>query len=97
MRILYRDPETEALTITDITNTQYDADEGILTFFGDNDISISVGRKESDDLTRALFMEGRLDLTGYDCDYYDWPDDDDDDEDDDDIEFVLGPDFLADL
>lgn len=97
MRILYRDPETEALTITAITNTQYDAEEGTLTFFGDNDISISVKRKESDALTRTLFTEGKLDLTEYDCDYYDWPDDDDDDDEDDDIEFVIDPDFLVEL
>lgn len=95
MRILYRDPETEALTITDVTNTQYDAEEEILTFFGDNDISISVGRKESDELNRTLFVEGKLDLTAYDCENYDWPDDDDDD--DEDLEFVIDPDFLVDL
>lgn len=96
MRILYRDPETEALTITDVTNTEYSTEAGTLTFFGDNDISISVGCRESDELTRKLFTEGRLDLSDYDCDYYDWPEDEDE-EDDEDLEFVIDPDFLANL
>jgi hypothetical protein len=95
MRILYRDPETSALTITGVSNTKYLPDEGMLVFFGDDDVMIAVTQHTADNMVLELFTKGVLDITEHLCTYYDW--DEEDDDDDDDMEFVFEPTFLKDL
>lgn len=80
MYLLYRHPETKALAVTDITNTQYLPEMQILTFFGDDDINITVDKSRSDELIRRLFEDGRLDISAFDCTFYEWDDEDDDDD-----------------
>ncbi len=95
MRILYRNPNNQSLSVTNVTNTQYEESDRLLIFFGDDDICLSVSQEQADTLTRILYEEGKLDLTSYICIPYEWPDDDDeDDEDDDDYPSIDGSDFV---
>lgn len=94
MRILYRNPENKNLSVTEITSTSYSPEEQSLTFFGDEDICIPADRGTADQLTKTLFLEGRLDISMYDCEICEWPDDEEDEEDED---FVIAPDFFLDL
>lgn len=92
MYILYRHPETQTLTLTETSNTQYNEDEQTLTFIGDDDVSISVSKETSDELVRKLFEEGKLDISSYECEFYEWDDDDEDEDDEDeDASFFLDP------
>lgn len=94
MYILYRHPETKALTVTDVTNTQYLPEEQTLTFFGDDDVSIAVSRSRSDELIRQLYEDGKLDISSYDCVFYEWDDDDDDEYEEDEDVFTIDPDLV---
>lgn len=84
MRILYRNPENQSFSVTEVTNTEYMDDDKLLVFFGDEDICLRIEQKLADLLTKTLFEEGKLDLTSYGCVPYEWPDEDDDDDDEDD-------------
>lgn len=84
MRILYRNPKNQSLSITEVANTEYMENDKLLVFFGDEDICIRIEQKLADLLTKTLFEEGKLDLTSYGCVPYEWPDEDDDDDDEDD-------------
>lgn len=99
MYILYRHPETKALTITDTTSTEYSPDEKELTFIGDDDVSICIDQKGADELIRKLFADEKLDLSTFDCILHEWDDDDDDyDEDDDDgDELIIDPNFFLNI
>lgn len=92
MRILYRNPDNQCLSVTNVTSTKYQEEDELLTFFGDDDICVPVSREQADILTRTLYQEEKLDLTSYSCIYYEWPDDeydiDDEDEDEDDEDFL---------
>ncbi len=85
MRVLYRNDENGSLIVMDVASTRYVDDEGVLAFYGDDDICIHVDQKTADGLTKQLFTEDRLDISSYDCTPYDYEDEDFDDEDDDDI------------
>lgn len=99
MRILYRNPENQSLSVTSITNTKYLENEGILLFFGDDDICIHADRKTSDKLTRSLYIDGRVDISMYECMFYEWTVDDEEDveEDDEDYLTIDASDFLLDM
>lgn len=101
MRILYRNPENRSLAITSVTNAQYSSEDRMLNFFGDDDISISTDKKTADELIRKLFESGMLDISTYECNFYDWDEDDeadeDDDYDDDENIFVIDPGFSFDV
>lgn len=89
MRILYKNEENGSLTLTDVTSTRYVDDEGVLVFYGDDDVCIHVDQKTADGLTKQLFLEDRLDISGYDCSPYDFDEFDDDEDDDDDDDDIL--------
>lgn len=85
MRVLYRDPSDGSLTVTEVTSITYYPEEGILEFAGDEDFGVRADRAAAEKLVRSLYLEGRLDVSGYDiCEVDDDFDDEDDDEDDED-------------
>ncbi len=96
MRILYRNPENQSLSVTDVTNTQYIDEAKLLVFFGGEDICIHAGQEQADLLTKTLFEKKKLDLTSYGCVFYEWPDDEDE-EDDDDFSPFDGSDFVVEI
>lgn len=101
MRILYRNPENQSLSVTGITNTKYLETENILLFFGDDDVCIHADRKTADKLTRSLYIDGRVDISMYECMFYEWSadeeDEDDESEDEDDYLTIDASDFILDI
>ena len=83
MRFLYRSPENNSLSITDVNSTRYISADGMLLFRGMDDIGIAVDAKTADKLTRSLYLEDRLDVSAYDCLYCEISESDDDDDEDD--------------
>ena len=92
MRLLYKNPESQALCITGVDHTLFVPGDNVLIFFGDDDICIQVDAKTADKLTRSLYLEGRLDITAYEAGHceIEMDDDEDDDENDEDDEGVFG-------
>ncbi len=90
MRVLYRDFFDQTLVVAEVTNTTYFPDEEVLQFSGDVEFGISADKATAEKLVRSLYLEGKVDVSGYDpCDVDELFDEefDEDDEDFEDLEF----------
>lgn len=102
MRVLYRDYNDETLAVAEVTGTTYFEEEEVLQFIGtDRDFGIHADKATAEKLVRSLYLEDRLDVTGYEsCDVDVFFEEDDDfdedfegfDEDDENILNVFFPD-----
>lgn len=65
MRVLYRDPADETLAVAEITSTSFFPEEGVLQFSGDTDFAIRADKTSAEKVVRSLYLEGRVDVSGY--------------------------------
>ncbi|MDY3917593.1 MAG: hypothetical protein SOZ59_01150 [Candidatus Limivivens sp.] len=82
MRVLYRDPSDHTLAVAEVTSTSYFPEEEILQFSGDTDFAVRADKAAAEKLVRSLYLEGRVDVTGYEACEVEFEFDEDDDEDD---------------
>lgn len=85
MRILYRDYNDKTLNTAEITSTAYFPEEEILQFMGDIDIAVRADKPSAEKLVRSLYLEGRVDVSGYETCDMDFLLEEFDEEDDEDI------------
>ncbi|MDO5422473.1 MAG: hypothetical protein Q4F41_01955 [Eubacteriales bacterium] len=89
MRVLYRDAADGTLAAAEVTSTSYFPEEGVLQFCGDTDFAVRADQASAEKLVRSLYLEGRVDVTGYESCEVEFEFEDDEDEDDDDLEEVI--------
>jgi hypothetical protein len=97
MRVLYRDFFDQTLVVAEVNNTTYFPDEEVLHFSGDVEFGISADKATAEKLVRSLYLEGKVDVSGYDpCDVDELLDEEfeDDDEDFEDLDFDEEEDVL---
>lgn len=92
MRVLYRDASDGSLSVEKVTGTTYYPEEEILQFSGENtDFGIRADKAAAEKIVRSLYLEGKVDVSGYQaCEVeVDFDEDDEDDEDDDEISELI--------
>lgn len=85
MNVLYKN-EDDVLAIMEVTKAFYLPEEKILQFCGpEDDFGIKASLKEANKIVKALYENGKADVTDFtycEIDFYDEDEDDEDEEDD---------------